>query len=141
MHSLNSLDTPSPTKRERGQYLDSTLTLFPMAANGNYVDPEKLKLLLEDKKDTKKQILEKHFKSSETIRDIVLGVSDGLTVPFALAAGLSSANVPSSIIVVAGIAEVVAGAISMGLGGYSLFSFSFLKLISFFTQNINKIGC
>ncbi|XVE91813.1 hypothetical protein REPUB_Repub01dG0043900 [Reevesia pubescens] len=86
------------------------------AANGNYVDPEKLKLLLEDQKDGNKQ-LEKHFKSSETVRDIVLGVSDGLTVPFALAAGLSSANVPSSIIVVAGIAEVVAGAISMGLGG------------------------
>ncbi|XVE74541.1 hypothetical protein DITRI_Ditri12bG0025200 [Diplodiscus trichospermus] len=118
MHSLISLDTPSPTKRERAQHLDSTLT-FPMAANGDhhYVDPEKLKLLLEDQKHTNKQI-EKHFKSSETVRDIVLGVSDGLTVPFALAAGLSSANVSSSIIVVAGIAEVVAGAISMGLGGY-----------------------
>ncbi|XVF85574.1 hypothetical protein PTKIN_Ptkin17bG0128100 [Pterospermum kingtungense] len=88
-----------------------------MAANGNYVDPEKLKLLLEDQKDTNKQT-KKHFRSSETVRDIVLGVSDGLTVPFALAAGLSSANVSSSIIVVAGIAEVVAGAISMGLGGY-----------------------
>ncbi|XP_022775722.1 vacuolar iron transporter 1-like [Durio zibethinus] len=112
MHSLNTLDTPSPTRRERAQYLT-----FTMAAKGNQVDPEKLKLLLEDQKDSNKQ-REKHFKSSETVRDIVLGVSDGLTVPFALAAGLSSANVPSSIIVVAGIAEVVAGAISMGLGGY-----------------------
>ncbi|KAK6242470.1 Ccc1 family - like 2 [Theobroma cacao] len=114
MHSLNSLDTPIPARTERAQYLDSTPT-FPMAANG-YVDHEKLKLLLEDQKESKQT--EKHFKSGETVRDIVLGVSDGLTVPFALAAGLSSANVPSSVILVAGIAEVVAGAISMGLGGY-----------------------
>ncbi|OMO97799.1 hypothetical protein CCACVL1_04452 [Corchorus capsularis] len=86
--------------------------------NNNYIDPEKLTLLLEDQKESSKEIIVKHFKSSETVRDIVLGVSDGLTVPFALAAGLSSADVPSSLIVVAGIAEVVAGAISMGLGGY-----------------------
>jgi hypothetical protein len=55
--------------------------------------------------------------SSEIVRDIIIGVSDGLTVPFALAAGLSGANVTSSIILIAGIAEVAAGAISMGLGG------------------------
>ncbi|XP_042490745.1 vacuolar iron transporter 1 [Macadamia integrifolia] len=61
---------------------------------------------------------EKHFMAGEIVRDIIMGVSDGLTVPFALAAGLSGANAPSSIILTAGLAEVAAGAISMGLGGY-----------------------
>lgn len=61
---------------------------------------------------------EKHFTAGDIIRDIIIGVSDGLTVPFALAAGLSGANASSSIILTAGIAEVAAGAISMGLGGY-----------------------
>jgi VIT1/CCC1 family predicted Fe2+/Mn2+ transporter len=61
---------------------------------------------------------EKHFTSSNTVRDIILGMSDGLTVPFALAAGLSSAGSGVHIIVVAGLAEMVAGAVSMGLGGY-----------------------
>ncbi|CAH8363523.1 unnamed protein product [Eruca vesicaria subsp. sativa] len=73
--------------------------------------------------DPKKQSLldnhiEKHFTAGEIVRDIIIGVSDGLTVPFALAAGLSGANVSSSIILTAGLAEVAAGAISMGLGGY-----------------------
>ena len=62
--------------------------------------------------------VEKHFTSSESVRDIVIGMSDGLTVPFALAAGLSGAVASSSIIVTAGLAEVAAGAIAMGLGGY-----------------------
>ncbi|CAK9137461.1 unnamed protein product [Ilex paraguariensis] len=61
---------------------------------------------------------ERHFTAGEIVRDIIIGVSDGLTVPFALAAGLSGANASSSIILTAGIAEVAAGAISMGLGGY-----------------------
>lgn len=61
---------------------------------------------------------EAHFTAGEVVRDIIIGVSDGLTVPFALAAGLSGANASSSIILTAGIAEVAAGAISMGLGGY-----------------------
>ncbi|KAH7839968.1 hypothetical protein Vadar_010749 [Vaccinium darrowii] len=61
---------------------------------------------------------EKHFTAGEIVRDIIIGVSDGLTVPFALAAGLSGANASSSIVLTAGIAEVAAGAISMGLGGY-----------------------
>ena len=61
---------------------------------------------------------EHHFTAPETIRDIVIGMSDGLTVPFALAAGLSGAGAMSSIIVIAGLAEIAAGAISMGLGGY-----------------------
>ncbi|KAH9610776.1 hypothetical protein KSS87_013712 [Heliosperma pusillum] len=61
---------------------------------------------------------EKHFTAGEVVRDIIIGVSDGLTVPFALAAGLSGANASSSIILTAGIAEIAAGAISMGLGGY-----------------------
>ncbi len=61
---------------------------------------------------------EKHLKSSEFITDIVIGMSDGLTVPFALAAGLSGAVASSSIVTTAGIAEIVAGSIAMGLGGY-----------------------
>jgi vacuolar iron transporter family protein len=62
--------------------------------------------------------IERHFASSEAVRDIVIGMSDGLTVPFALAAGLSGRLESSSLIVVAGLAEIVAGAIAMGLGGY-----------------------
>src|SRR5258705_8140412 len=61
---------------------------------------------------------EEHLKSSATLRDIVIGMSDGLTVPFALAAGLSGAVDSTSIIVIAGIAEIAAGSIAMGLGGY-----------------------
>src|SRR3954465_1013660 len=61
---------------------------------------------------------EEHLTSSELITDIVIGMSDGLTVPFALAAGLSGAVVSTSIIVIAGIAEICAGSIAMGLGGY-----------------------
>jgi VIT1/CCC1 family predicted Fe2+/Mn2+ transporter len=62
--------------------------------------------------------VEKHFTASETVRDIVIGMSDGLTVPFALAAGLSGAVEGTNIIITAGLAEVAAGAIAMGLGGY-----------------------
>ncbi|KAI3431208.1 Intu_longin_1 domain-containing protein [Psidium guajava] len=81
-----------------------------MAENG-HVGLEKQRLFPQDHE-------EKHFMSSEVLRDIIIGVSDGLTVPFALAAGLSGAQVNSGIILIAGIAEVVAGAICMGLGGY-----------------------
>src|SRR4051794_41699316 len=62
--------------------------------------------------------VEKHFTASETIRDVVIGMSDGLTVPFALAAGLSGAVDATWIVVTAGLAEVAAGSIAMGLGGY-----------------------
>jgi VIT1/CCC1 family predicted Fe2+/Mn2+ transporter len=62
--------------------------------------------------------IEQHFTSSETVRDIVIGMSDGLTVPFALAAGLSGAVTATRIVVTAGFAEIAAGAIAMGLGGY-----------------------
>jgi vacuolar iron transporter family protein len=61
---------------------------------------------------------EEHLESSDFIRDIVIGMSDGLTVPFALAAGLSGAVNSTAIIVIAGIAEIAAGSIAMGLGGY-----------------------
>ena len=61
---------------------------------------------------------ETHLRSSDMIADIVIGMSDGLTVPFALAAGLSGAVANSSLVVTAGIAEIVAGSIAMGLGGY-----------------------
>ncbi|MBK6443975.1 MAG: VIT1/CCC1 transporter family protein [Bacteroidetes bacterium] len=61
---------------------------------------------------------EEHFEQSDAVRDIVIGMSDGLTVPFALAAGLSSAVSSNAIIVTAGFAEIIAGSIAMGLGGY-----------------------
>jgi VIT1/CCC1 family predicted Fe2+/Mn2+ transporter len=62
--------------------------------------------------------IERHFTSGAAVRDIVIGMSDGLTVPFALAAGLTGAVSSSRIIVTAGLAEIAAGAIAMGLGGY-----------------------
>ncbi len=62
--------------------------------------------------------IEKHFTATEAVRDIVIGMSDGLTVPFALAAGLTGAVVATGIVVTAGLAEIAAGSIAMGLGGY-----------------------
>jgi VIT1/CCC1 family predicted Fe2+/Mn2+ transporter len=62
--------------------------------------------------------VERHFTSGDTVRDIVIGMSDGLTVPFALAAGLSGAVQSTSIVITAGLAEIAAGSIAMGLGGY-----------------------
>jgi vacuolar iron transporter family protein len=62
--------------------------------------------------------VERHFTSGEAVRDIVIGMSDGLTVPFALAAGLSGAVQSTSIVITAGLAEIAAGSIAMGLGGY-----------------------
>src|SRR5580765_6156759 len=61
---------------------------------------------------------EQHFTSSNFVRDVVIGMSDGLTVPFALAAGLSGAISNTKFIVVGGLAEIAAGSIAMGLGGY-----------------------
>lgn len=61
---------------------------------------------------------ENHVQNSDFITDVVIGMSDGLTVPFALAAGLSGAVASSGIVVTAGLAEIVAGSIAMGLGGY-----------------------
>jgi len=62
--------------------------------------------------------IERHFTAGEVVRDVVIGMSDGLTVPFALAAGLSGAVDNSRIVVIAGLAEIAAGSIAMGLGGY-----------------------
>ena len=62
--------------------------------------------------------VERHFTASERIRDIVIGMSDGLTVPFALAAGLSGAVDSTRVVITAGFAEIAAGSIAMGLGGY-----------------------
>ncbi|MCA6380644.1 MAG: VIT1/CCC1 transporter family protein [Cytophagales bacterium] len=62
--------------------------------------------------------MEEHFESSEKVRDFVIGMSDGLTVPFALAAGLSGAVNSTDIVITAGLAEIAAGSIAMGLGGY-----------------------
>jgi vacuolar iron transporter family protein len=64
------------------------------------------------------EIQEEHFQSSEKVRDFDIGMSDGLTVPFALAAGLSGAVDSTSIVITAGLAEIAAGSIAMGLGGY-----------------------
>src|SRR5437660_9744876 len=61
---------------------------------------------------------ERHFTASDTVRDVVVGMSDGLTVPFALAAGISGAIAISHLVVTAGLAEIAAGSIAMGLGGY-----------------------
>jgi VIT1/CCC1 family predicted Fe2+/Mn2+ transporter len=62
--------------------------------------------------------IETHFRGTAAVRDVVIGMSDGLTVPFALAAGLSAAVASTHVIITAGMAEIVAGAIAMGLGGY-----------------------
>jgi VIT1/CCC1 family predicted Fe2+/Mn2+ transporter len=62
--------------------------------------------------------IEVHFTASDVVRDVVIGMADGLTVPFALAAGLSGAVNSAGIIVTAGLAEIAAGSIAMGLGGY-----------------------
>lgn len=62
--------------------------------------------------------IERHFTGGETVRDVVIGMSDGLTVPFALAAGLSGAVGSAHVVVVAGLAEIAAGSIAMGLGGF-----------------------
>jgi VIT1/CCC1 family predicted Fe2+/Mn2+ transporter len=62
--------------------------------------------------------IERHFAAGALVRDTVIGMSDGLTVPFALAAGLSGAVTSTAIIVTAGLAEIAAGSIAMGLGGY-----------------------
>ncbi len=69
-------------------------------------------------KDVEGTHIEEHLRSSDFITDIVIGMSDGLTVPFALAAGLSGAVQSNSVVITAGIAEIVAGSIAMGLGGY-----------------------
>jgi len=62
--------------------------------------------------------IERHFTAGDVVRDVVIGMSDGLTVPFALAAGISGAVDNSRLVVVAGLAEIAAGSIAMGLGGY-----------------------
>lgn len=64
------------------------------------------------------QHIERHFTASASIRDVVIGMSDGLTVPFALAAGLSGAVDSTRVVITAGLAEIAAGSIAMGLGGY-----------------------
>lgn len=61
---------------------------------------------------------EKHFTASNLVRDMIIGMSDGLTVPFAIAAGMTGAAVATRVIVIAGLAEIAAGSISMGLGGF-----------------------
>jgi len=71
-----------------------------------------------DKQQKQKQHKERHFMASELVHNIVIGMSDGLTVPFAIAAGLSGTDVSTRIVVIGGLSEIAAGSISMGLGGY-----------------------
>jgi VIT1/CCC1 family predicted Fe2+/Mn2+ transporter len=71
-----------------------------------------------EEKKSKDSHIERHFRDNETVRDIVIGMSDGLTVPFALAAGISGAGAQTKIVVLAGLAEIAAGSIAMGLGGF-----------------------
>ncbi|MCY7348111.1 MAG: VIT1/CCC1 transporter family protein, partial [Pyrinomonadaceae bacterium] len=62
--------------------------------------------------------IEKHFTAGEVVRDVVIGMADGLTVPFALAAGISGVVDSTAIVITAGLAEIAAGSIAMGLGGF-----------------------
>ena len=62
--------------------------------------------------------IERHFGANATVWDVMIGVADGLTVPFAQAAGISGAGAATVIVVTAGLAEIAAGSIAMGLGGY-----------------------
>jgi hypothetical protein len=94
-----------------------TLSEAQITANSSMAASEERRTLEPEKQRLLNQHKEKHFTAGEIVRDIIIGVSDGLTVPFALAAGLSGANATSSIVLTAGIAEIAAGAISMGLGG------------------------
>jgi vacuolar iron transporter family protein len=82
------------------------------------IPPYKTQKYLEDHNMPVTPHLERHFTASNAVRDIVIGMSDGLTVPFALAAGLSGAINTTGVIVTAGLAEIAAGSIAMGLGGY-----------------------
>ncbi|AZZ36382.1 iron transporter [Bdellovibrio sp. qaytius] len=82
---------------------------------------------------------EKHFMNSLSLRDIIIGMSDGLTVPFALAAGLSGAQIANSVVITAGTAELVAGAIAMGLGGYLAGKSDFEHYQSELTRETNEI--
>src|SRR5579863_8974438 len=79
------------------------------------VNPENIDLPVAGKSNAHR---EEHMISADTLRDIVIGMSDGLTVPFALAAGLSGAVSNTNLIIIAGLAEIAAGSIAMGLGGY-----------------------
>src|SRR6195952_1960361 len=79
------------------------------------VNPENIDLPVDNKTHVHR---EEHMISAVTLRDIVIGMSDGLTVPFALAAGLSGAVNSTNLIIIAGLAEIAAGSIAMGLGGY-----------------------
>jgi hypothetical protein len=69
------------------------------------------------------QHIVQHFSGSDAVRDVVIGMADGLTVPFALAAGISGALTSSHIVVTAGLAEIAAGSIAMGLCGYLIAKF------------------
>ncbi|OJW26092.1 MAG: iron transporter [Planctomycetales bacterium 71-10] len=73
---------------------------------------------MDDETTPKPAHRERHFRAGEAVRDVVIGMADGLTVPFALAAGLTGAATGNGLIVTAGLAEVAAGSIAMGLGGY-----------------------
>src|ERR1700735_4942421 len=90
---------------------------YTRLAGANGTDAQDLDVLEEWKMPSVEHV-ERHFTATAAVRDVVIGMADGLTVPFALAAGLTAAVTSSHVIVTAGLAEVAAGAIAMGLGGY-----------------------
>src|SRR6202167_2608336 len=90
---------------------------YTRLAGANGTDAQYLDVLEESKMPSVEHV-EKHFTATAAVRDIVIGMSDGLTVPFALAAGLTGAIASTGIVVTAGLAEIAAGSIAMGLGGY-----------------------
>jgi VIT1/CCC1 family predicted Fe2+/Mn2+ transporter len=97
------------------------LPFFALLALGRAMGPGALQTQLFGRPRAKVaagEHVERHFLNTETVRDVVIGMADGLTVPFALAAGISAAIASTRVVVTAGLAEIVAGAIAMGLGGY-----------------------
>lgn len=97
------------------------LPFFALLALGRAVGVAEMRTLLFGQPQARHapdEHVEKHFLNSETVRDVVIGMADGLTVPFALAAGISAAIASTRVVVTAGLAEIVAGATAMGLGGY-----------------------
>ena len=105
----------------RAEIFDAQSRSAPCAATRNsidiwlYVEPEPTVACLSPHAQSHHEL---HFNSSDTVRDIVIGLADGLTVPFALAAGLAGAVSAAHLVVTAGLAEIAAGSIAMGLGGY-----------------------
>src|ERR1700724_936548 len=114
-HRINKEDRGAPESRARRPAASDRRASASGARTGSI--PPRPTLTFWGRMPTTPHI-EKHFLSSALVRDVVIGMADGLTVPFALAAGLSGAVSSTAIIVTAGLAEIAAGGLAMGLGGY-----------------------